>query len=187
MAVMLFYLRENNLSLTDIGLDFKGISFHAVWIGLASALVWTGLMQLVYIPFIRHFFTVPDYTEYNFMQNHLNTLITTLIAAWIVGGLYEEIIFRGFIRSTLEKYILEKRTHRYSQPIPAVITSLLFGLYHWQQDVFGVISAFMGGFYWTYLLGRYKGNLWYPIFCHAWFDTLALTMIYFDVFGKVHY
>jgi CAAX protease family protein len=31
---------------------------------------------------------------------------------------------------------------------------------------------------WTFLLWRYKGNLWYPIISHAIYDTIALTMIY---------
>jgi len=31
------------------------------------------------------------------------------------------------------------------------------------------------------LLWRYKGNLWYPIISHAFYDTIALTMIYFGI------
>jgi membrane protease YdiL (CAAX protease family) len=58
---------------------------------------------------------------------------------------------------------------------------MLFGLYHWQQGVFGMIPAALGGLLWTFLLWRFKGNLWYAIISHAVYDTIALIMIYWGI------
>jgi len=59
-----------------------------------------------------------------------------------------------------------------------LITSIIFGLYHWQQGYLGIISATFSGLFWTYLFKRFGRNLWYTIFSHAIFDTITLTLIY---------
>ena len=132
----------------------------------------------MYHPFITHFFVVEPYTEYDFIRNKLTNLVITIVAAWIIGGFYEEIIFRGFIQTTISEWFV-KSSHSFW--LAGLSTSILFGLYHWQQGIFGIISSFLGGLLWTFLLWRYKGNLWYPIISHAIFDTIALTMIYFGM------
>lgn len=69
----------------------------------------------------------------------------TIFAALIIGGLYEEIVFRGYIQNVLEKRIFK----RYSPIFSVLIKSLLFGLYHLQQDIFGIIAAVIGELYWS--------------------------------------
>lgn len=64
------------------------------------------------------------------------------------------------------------------------MTSLLFGLYHYQQDIFGVIAAFAGGLYWSFIYYRSGKNLWASVFSHAFYDTITLTLIYLGLFGK---
>ena len=145
---------------------------------VVSALIWTAFNKWIYHPFIIHFFVVKPYTEYAFIRNKLSNLIITLIAAWIIGGFYEEIVFRGFIQTTIREWFVKSR---YSFWLAGLLTSILFGLYHWQQGIFGIVPSALGGLLWTFLLWRYKGNLWYPIISHAVYDTIALTMIYFGV------
>ena len=150
----------------------------AVLVGIVSALLWVSFNKWVYHPFIIHFFDVPPYTEYDFIRKSLPTLLITIAAAWLIGGFYEELVFRGFIQSVFQQYFQQSQ---YSFWIAGIITSMLFGVFHWQQGVFGVIPATLGGLYWTYLLKRYNGNLWYPIISHALYDTIALTMIYLNL------
>ncbi|MGN6353909.1 MAG: CPBP family glutamic-type intramembrane protease [Parafilimonas sp.] len=54
----------------------------------------------LYFPFINHFFKnyIRAYTEYDFIKNNIRNLLIITAAAWIVGGFYEEIVFRGFIQ-----------------------------------------------------------------------------------------
>ena len=178
LAVIIIYLRRQNKTLWDLGLKRHGITAHTFVVGIVSALIWVAFNKWVYHPFITHFFVVEPYTEYDFIRNKLSNLILTIIAAWIIGGFYEEIVFRGFIQTKIREWF---RKYKYSFWISGFLTSLLFGLYHWQQGIFGIIPAFLGGLLWTFLLWRYKGNLWYPIISHAVYDTIALTMIYFGV------
>src|SRR6185436_13350405 len=154
LAVIIFYLRRQKKKLRDLGLKRHGLTFHTLIVGILSALLWIAFNKWVYQPFITHFFVVEPYTEYDFIRNNLSNLIITLIAAWVIGGFYEEIVFRGFIQTTIHEW-LAKST--YSFWLAGILTSILFGLYHWQQGIFGIVPSFLAGLLWTLLLRRYNG------------------------------
>lgn len=175
-----FLLCNEGNTFRDIGLSGNGFTGKAVLIGIASALFWVGFMQLVYIPFIKHFFVVPDYTEYNFIRKSISNLLMVIAAALLIGGFYEEVVFRGYIQNLLEKRFFRKFAVLWS----IIITSVLFGLYHWQQDVFGIVSAVLGGLFWSILYKKFNNNLWITIVSHAIFDTISLILIYIDKFGN---
>jgi uncharacterized protein len=177
-ASIILYLRKQTKTLQDLGLKRRILTAHTLIVGILSALLWIAINKWVYHPIITHFFVVEPYTEYDFIRNKLSNLIITLIAAWLIGGFYEEIVFRGFIQTTIREWFAKSRNSFW---LAGLSTSALFGLYHWQQGIFGIIPSFLGGLLWTLLLWRYKGNLWYPIISHAIYDTIALTMIYFGI------
>ena len=174
---VVIYLKRKRKNLRDIGLQKKGVNLKTILIGILSALIWVGFMRWVFVPAITNLFTVPDYKEYDFIRNNISNLIITLIAAWIVGGFYEEIVFRGFINSTFEKYFN-------SFWVSACITSVLFGIYHWQQGIFGICAAILGGLYWSFIYGYFGKNLWNAILSHAIFDTVTLILIYLGLFSR---
>jgi membrane protease YdiL (CAAX protease family) len=182
-ALIIVYLKKQNKTLRDLGLKRKGLSAHTFIVGILSAILWMAFIKIIYFPFINYFFKnyIKAYTEYDFIKNNIVTLLIITVAAWIVGGFYEEIVFRGFIQGTIQKWFVKYKS---SYWIAGLFTSILFGLYHWQQGIFGVIPAGLGSFYWTYLLRRYNGNLWYPIVSHALYDTIALMMIYLNVLNN---
>lgn len=175
-----FLLRNEGNTFRDIGLSGNGFTGKAVLIGIASALFWLGFMQLAYIPFIKHFFVVPDYTEYNFIRKSISNLLMVIAAALLIGGFYEEVVFRGYIQNLLEKRFFRKFAVLWG----IIITNVLFGLYHWQQDVFGIVSAVLGGLFWSILYKKFNNNLWITIVSHAIFDTISLILIYIDKFGN---
>lgn len=182
-GVGLYYLRWQKQNLAGLGLQKTGLTLKPLVIGLLSALLWVAFMRWGYIPFIFHFFKdmVPPYTEYDFIRNNPAKLLMVIVAAWVVGGFYEEVVFRGFILRTIQGQFPKPEKSFW---VAGIITSVLFGLYHWQQGIFGVIPAVLGSLYWTYLFKRFGENLWYSIFSHAFYDTITLVMIYYGVFGK---
>ena len=180
LAIFLVLRREGR-TLRDLGLDKKNLSSRAILVGILSALAWVIFMQIIYIPVIKHLFNVPDYTEYNFIRSSIARLIMTIFAAWIIGGFYEEVVFRGYIQNILEKKLF-KGMGRW---LPIVITSILFGLYHLQQDIFAVIAACLGGLYWSILYKKWNNNLWVSIISHALFDMITLILIYTGEFGNL--
>lgn len=180
--VIWLLLHKEGKTFRSIGLGKSGFIAKAILIGMASALLWVGFMQLIYIPVIKNLFVVPDYTEYNFIRNNLSKLIMTIAAAWLIGGFYEEIVFRGYIQNVLEKRVFAGSAILWS----IIVTSVLFGLYHWQQDIFGVIAAVLGGLFWGILYKKFDNNLWIPILSHAIFDTITLVLIYTGKFGNLY-
>src|SRR6187397_134370 len=104
LAVVVYYLKRQKKTLQDLGLKRTGITAHTLIVGILSAVVWIAFNKWFYYPFINHFFVVDPYTEYDFIREKLSNLIITLIAAWIVGGFYEEIVFRGFIQTTIREW-----------------------------------------------------------------------------------
>ncbi|RWU08521.1 CPBP family intramembrane glutamic endopeptidase [Pedobacter chitinilyticus] len=182
LLLIWFVLRREGKTFRDVGLVKSGLTITAVLIGIFSALIWVSFMQFIYIPTIKYFFVVPDYTEYNFIRGSISKLIMIIAAAWLIGGFYEEIVFRGYIQS-----LLDKRFSKSSFTLLGIIvTSVLFGLYHRQQDIFGVIAAVLGGLFWGIIYKKFGNNLWIPILSHAIFDTITLVLIYIDKFGNLY-
>jgi len=179
LAIFLVLRREGK-TFSDLGLNKKNLTVGAAFLGILSALAWVAFMQIVYIPSIKHFFEVPDYTEYNFIRSSMPRLVMTIAAAWVIGGFYEEIVFRGYIQNLLEKKLFKEMGNL----LPIAVTSVLFGLYHLQQDVFAVIAACLGGLYWSILYKNLNNNLWISIISHAVFDMITLILIYSGSFGN---
>lgn len=179
LAIFLVLRREGK-TFSDLGLNKKNLTVGVVLLGILSALAWVAFMQIVYIPTIKHFFEVPDYTEYNFIRSSMPRLVMTIVAAWVIGGFYEEIVFRGCIQNLLEKKMFKGM----GSLLPIAVTSILFGLYHLQQDVFAVIAACLGGLYWSILYKKLNNNLWVSIISHAVFDMITLILIYSGRFGN---
>lgn len=177
LLIIYIFLKRKSKTFRDIGLKKNGISLKTIFIGISSALLWMAFMRWGFAPIISALFTVPDYTEYDFIKNNISNLMITIVAAWLVGGFYEEIAFRGIIGSALEKYF---------KPlwVSVFISSMLFGIYHWQQGIFGIVAATLGGLYWSFIYLYFGRNLWNSILSHALFDTITLILIYLGLFGK---
>lgn len=178
LTAIYLMLRRDKKTFRDIGLLKEKLTFKAFFLGAVTAIVWVAFMQLVYIPTIKYFFQVPEYSEYNYIKSSLARLVITIAAALIIGGFYEEVVFRGYIQNVLENRIFK----RYRPIVSVLIASVLFGLYHLQQDIFAVVAAAMGGLYWS-ILYKKSGNLWAAIFSHALFDTITLILIYKNALG----
>ncbi len=181
LLMIWFLLRKKGRTFRDIGLAKRSFTRKAILIGIISAVVWVGFMQFVYIPLIKNLFVVPDYTEYNFIRGSIQRLIMYISMAWLVGGFYEEIVFRGFIQSIFEKTFFKNS----SIALSITATSLLFGLYHWQQDIYGIVAATLGGFFWGFLFKNFDNNLWIVILSHAVFDSITLVLIYTETLGNL--
>ena len=179
IPILLFvwlYLKYHEENFADLGFKWKSFSFKSVLIGCLSAILIFTFLQLIFFPILESFieFENVDNKLYDQIRENTGFYIFILIMGWIVGGLYEEIVFHGFIFYRLEKVIPGK----YATILGFLITSIIFGLYHFQLGSAGVINAFLAGATYHALVLYHKRNLWYGIFCHAAFDTIAITFLY---------
>lgn len=177
LSVVWLYLKYvTKESLSDLFFGFNRFEPRSIWIGIIAALVLSAFFQYAWDPFINWILPSAkmDLSDFSSIRNNPISYITILLLALVVGGFYEEIIFHGFIFSRLEKIIKGK----YASALAFILTNIIFGLYHFQLGLKGVLLAAIAGFAYHTLILKFNRNLWYGIFFHAFFDFIGLTQIY---------
>jgi uncharacterized protein len=179
IPVLLFvwlFLKSYKEDFGSIGFGFKRFEIRSLLIGTLAGILLFSFLTWVFFPVLQKFIELPDPDLGDFTKIRGNTgfYIFLLAMGWLVGGFYEEIVFHGFIFSRLEKVLPGK----YNVLLSFLLTNTIFAMYHVQLGTAGVINAFIAGAAYHALMLYYKRNMWYAIFCHAVFDTIALTFIY---------
>ncbi|TVZ55008.1 CAAX prenyl protease-like protein [Lutibacter sp. Hel_I_33_5] len=170
-------LKINKESFSDINFRFKDINFKSFIIGILTAILIYLFMRHIFFPFLELFITFKeaDVDLYNDLREKGTTYyLIILVLGWIVGGFYESIVFHAFTFSQLEKIIDGK----YKTVISFMITSLIFGVYHYQLGTADMINAFVIGIIYLGMFLFYKRNLWNTIFCHGAYNTIAITLLH---------
>jgi membrane protease YdiL (CAAX protease family) len=185
-VVLLFicwlYLRLFHESFNDIGFRFSDLSFKSLLVGCLLGAAYFFFNYFLLGPLLQKLLHLPpaDIQDFAYVKNNLPGYLLILLIAWILAVPYEEIIFRGFIFTGIRKMF---GNTKFNFIAAGFITSLLFGFYHLQQGAGGVVHAFIFGIVVTILYKLFKENLWYLIFFHSMYDTIAITAIrlgYFD-------
>ncbi len=171
-------LKYRGEKFSDIGFSFKKFSFKALLVGAVSALLILGFMQLVFFPILNKFvtFSETDVGIYDFIRQNIWSLIFMITMGCLVGGLYEEIVFHGFIFTKLEGMIKGKGRFW----ISFVITCIIFAGYHIQLGWAGVINSLVVGAVYQALFLYHQRNLWYSICCHGVYNTLVMVLVYLE-------
>ena len=173
-----FVLKFANQSFSDLGFSLKLFRPKSILIGLLLAVLTLGFLQLIFHPTLELVASLDskDVGLRDTIQGGMMPLVLMIIMGWLVGGIYEEIVFHGFIFTRLEKMI----KGRYSSHISFIVTSIIFGLYHIQLGSLGAINATVGGAIYLMIYLYFNRNLWYSIFCHGFYNTMVMLLIYFD-------
>jgi len=169
-------LKRTNESFTSLGFSFRRIGLKPLLIGAVSGIILFAFLNYALFPLINKVVALPkpDLKDFSNIRHHLANYLFITALAWIVGGIYEEIVFHGYIFTRLEKMM----GSTYALPISFLLTNIIFALYHIQLGVSGMLNAFFCGCAYHALMLRFGRNMWYATFCHAVFDTIALGFIY---------
>ena len=176
MVVWLYlkYISKENFS--DIFFSFKRFQLKAIWIGIIAAILLSLFFRFAWDPFINSI--IPsgkiDLSDFASIRNSPVNYAIVLLLALLVGGFYEEIIFHGFIFTRLEKIFKGK----WATITAFMLTTIIFGLYHFQQGLKGILLTTIAGVVYHVLILKFNRNLWYGVFVHAFFDFIGLTLIY---------
>jgi len=115
-----------------------------------------------------------DLSDFSGIRGNTVNYIIILLLALVVGGFYEEIVFHGFIFTRLEKIF----PGTWKTILAFIVTNVIFGLYHFQLGLKGILLATIAGAAYHVLILKFNRNLWYGVFFHAFFDFIGLTLIY---------
>jgi membrane protease YdiL (CAAX protease family) len=172
--LVLKYTTKENFA--DLFFSLRRFEPAAIWIGIVTAILLSSFFNFLWDPVISKLLPnqqtdLSDFT--GILHNPVNYAFLLLLG-FIVGGFYEELVFHGLIFTRLEKIL----SGRYAKVTAFIISNLIFGAYHFQLGIKGVLLATVAGFAYHALIMKFKRNLWYGIFVHGFFDFIGLTFIY---------
>ena len=176
LILVWFTLKLSNQNFEDVGFSFKRFHLRSIPIGGVVAIFTLAFMQCIFHPILDLIVSL-DYDDvglHDFIKEGPIQLIFMIFFGWLIGGVYEEIVFHGFIFTRIEKIIGGK----YATLISFVLTSLLFGAYHIQLGYSGAINALFVGVVYQALFLQFNRNLWYSILCHGFYNTTVMLLIY---------
>ena len=178
VAVWLF-LKYDNTSFSDLGFSLSRFKKQALLYGVLIACVIVAFTQLVSFPIIHWIFEFPETQVdlYDNLRGNTGFYLVMLVMVWVIGGLYEEIIFHGFIFFQLKRMI----GGEYTTHISFILTNIIFALYHLQLGYGDTINAFLVGSMYHLLALNFKGNLWYAIICHGTYNSIVITLLYLGI------
>ena len=176
LLVIWFFLKRTKENFASLGFSFKRFEVRSIWIGVIAAILLFVFMNYVFFPALSKLIILKpaNLEDFKNIRHNLPTYFFVLIAGFIVGGFYEELVFHGFIFTRIQKLVGGK----YAMPLSFIVTNIIFGLYHFQLGTTGMLNAFIAGCAYHALMIKFNRNLWYSIFFHAFFDAIALTYIY---------
>ncbi len=162
-----------------IGFSFKWFSWKAVGVGVLTGIIVFVLLQMILFPVLEQFieFDNAEFGLNTFLKQNIYTYLFILGMGWLIGGVYEEIVFHGFIFKKIKEFVGGKN----STVVSFLFTAVLFGLYHYQMGVEGTLNAFLAGMIYHGISLKFKGNLWYGVFCHGTYNSIVISCLYFDI------
>ena len=116
-----------------------------------------------------------DLSSFSDVKGNVSGFFGLLAMGWVIGGLFEEFLFRGYL---LNRINLTINNQALSKWIGIVVTSISFAVAHGYQGAGGIINTFYFSFILALLYYYFKKNVWYVIIVHGCFDTFGIIYLY---------
>jgi membrane protease YdiL (CAAX protease family) len=176
LLVVWAYLKIYKQNFSSVGFRFRDISVKSFLYGALTGLTYAAFAYWLLDPLIGKLgFKPANLGDFDSLRHHFFNYLFLMVLAWILVIPYEEIIFRGFILTRIKNWFGNSKQ---AFAVSALITSALFAFYHYQEGMGAVLQIFIFALFQVGLYKKFKGNLWYLIFFHAWYDSFMLTAIY---------
>jgi membrane protease YdiL (CAAX protease family) len=166
-------LARGTVSADELGLGFPGRPL--VTIGLV--LVWWALM-LAYSPLAdrlatRWFAKPPTLQSFRATQQSVVKLVAGILVAWVLGGILEELAFRGIVLRAIGLWLAAWLGVSIAAACAVGLAAFGAGVIHIYQGLRAVaiivqLSVLFGV---LFVISGY--NLWAVILCHGLYDTVA--------------
>lgn len=185
LAVATLRLKSNGENWQSIGLKHDSSHLKLIlWI--LGALVVTILMGNIAAQIATSLVTNPEtlseqsiaYTQNRFadIPGNLSLYLVWIAISWVIGGLTEELLFRGFLISRLEN-LMSKLPFAIVYAI--IIQALIFGQQHmYYQGAIGLVETGIIGVVSGIIYILCKRRLWALVISHGLANTLGMTMLF---------
>src|SRR5690349_7579877 len=174
-------LRGQGLRWVDTGFRWRGLGTAAVLVGGLLGVPYAAVNFSLIGPMLALLLgEQPDLSDFAFVRAHFSGYLIALALAWVIGGFYEELVFRGFLHASLMRCLPAGRAR---SGLAIMLTVLAFAAYHAQLGAFGVANALVFALFAAGVRSRWPANLWYVISFHACADMSAFTLIRLGYLG----
>jgi membrane protease YdiL (CAAX protease family) len=166
------YLRKEKWS--DYG--FSLIQQRKLLIAITIGIVFGFFDNFLIEPLITKLVGVePDLSAYAAVKGNIAGLIGMLALGWVVGGLFEEFFFRGYLYYRLNSIFTNPLLHKW---ISILVTSIVFAFAHNYQGINGIIGTFWFAIMMGLLYFYFGRNVWYLIIIHGLYDTVGIVRLF---------
>jgi membrane protease YdiL (CAAX protease family) len=145
---------------------------------VAGAAAWL-LLMLACSPLAdafarRRFPARPDLTAFDGVRRSKAMLLAGIVVAWLLGGILEELAFRGVVLTAVEAWLspaLPRPVAAAAAILAAAAGAAVIHLYQGARAVVVIaqLSAMFG-----VLMAVSGHNLWAVMICHGLYDTIAI-------------
>ena len=163
-----------------VTLDKLGLGLDHSWAPtIELALAWFGLM-LVYSPLAdwvaTHWVTKPPTLEaFRVIQQSTGKLIAGIVAAWVLGGIGEELIARGIVLKAVEVFLAAYVPEPLAAGVAVCAAALGAGGMHAYQGLRAMVIITQLSVLFGVLFVVSGYHLWAVILCHGLYDTIAFV------------
>jgi membrane protease YdiL (CAAX protease family) len=119
--------------------------------------------------------TIETPSFYETIEGNNSMLIIYLIVSWTTAGLGEELIYRSFFLGQFVKFF---ENSKYKWITSLIISSIFFGLLHYNNGIDAIISTGITGFIIGMVYLKTNRNIWAAYFTHAVANTVGFLIIY---------
>ncbi len=160
--------------------DDLGPGMATSWLATVGfALIWLVLM-FVYSPLAdslasRLIEKPPNLESFRMIQESRVKLIAGIVVAWVLGGILEELVFRGIVLKSVESMLNVWLGEPVASGIAVCIAASGAGLIHLYQGPRAMIIITQLSILFGILFVVSGYNLWAVMLCHGLYDTIAFV------------
>jgi len=171
-ALLFLWLCRQKVALVGLRAPEKPLALIGLSLGLA-ALIWI-VDGLAITPIAEALTgTTKDLGAFADLERNWSKFLLWLTLGWLVGGIVEEFVFRGFLIN-VGVHILGDRL---LWPL-AIASSIVFGISHLYQGPVGVISTGAIAFLFAVVFIVSGRNLLLVILAHGFVNTISLGLAF---------
>jgi hypothetical protein len=147
------------------------------WRVIGFAAAWTAIM-FAYSPLAdwfatRAFAKPPTLESFRAIQESRVKLIAGIVVAWLLGGILEELVFRGIVLNSVESLLSSSMAPTIASAVAVCVAALGAGLVHFYQGPRAMVIITQLSILFGLLFVISEHSLWTVMLCHGMYDTIA--------------
>lgn len=167
---------------SSIGLPLGSPSLRQILIAVGKSLAFFLMAVSAFVAatiLMANLVGIPDgadLSKYNYLRGNPGMFALSLLGSYIVASFGEEVVYRGFLITRLEELLAATGRGRHLAAL--VLSSLIFGMAHFEWGLTGIVQTTAMGAALAFSFRLNRGVLWPLILAHGYMDTLLLTQLF---------